>query len=463
MMETSRLLLREIRRSLQQKMKTSPILYSFFSVMILFSIIMFAFLTFFLLHTETTFNFLDVFYMVFFLLLMKSASDLHRYFIAAPQVSYALSTQVSQRKIVGEIVATIVFTNIGLWFSFSLLYLLVLSLLHIPLSYPVEYVLFSIDILIAILLGCCVSLHFFSSRQYRLIPTILLLGFFWFSQNMLFIACMLPLAVLQCAWGVSHPMDSYRYVKRKERLSEKNQAQTHSTLIALFLREVTGIWRDRLYFSFVSMSIFTGLGTGYLFLYGMDLFIPDSIQRYLGGFLPSLFVFIGCYVVVMYAAVFPALNLFLTEEKTMWILRNLPVKNETIVYGKTLALSLCFLTTVPFLAIIPIFLGAGDLLFLCWFLGFSFLAAIIIAIPLGVKYVGKKSDILLLYSVAMVLFVLLSVVGAGMNVLRSLSTISILPLCILLLLLECTLLFLSLKLSARLLALPFKTTRRYSL
>jgi ABC-2 family transporter protein len=169
-----------------------------------------------------------------------------------------------------------------------------------------------------------------------------------------------------------------------------------------------------------------------------------------------LFVFLGCYIVIMYTAVFPALNLFLTEEKTIWILRNLPLKNETIIYGKTLTLSLSFVTTLPFLAFIPIFLGLDDLLFLLWFLGFSFLAAIIIAIPLGVKYVGKKSDILLLYSIAIILFVLLSIVGAGVNLLRNATTLSILPLCLLLLLLELTMLFLSLKLSIRLLSIPFK-------
>ncbi|HVQ01350.1 MAG TPA: hypothetical protein VMT57_07530, partial [Candidatus Thermoplasmatota archaeon] len=223
-------------------------------------------------------------------------------------------------------------------------------------------------------------------------------------------------------------------------------------LWSLFHREVTVVWRDRLYFSFVFMSITTALGTGYLYLHGAELFLPASLQRMIGGFLPSLFVFVGCYVVVMYAAVFPALNLFLSEEKTMWILRNLPVKNETVVYGKTLALSLCFLTTMPFLAFIPAFLGVKDLWFLSWFLGFSFLAAVIIAVPLGAKYVGKKSDILLLYSVAMVLFVLLSVTGAGMNLLRHYAGISILWLCLLLLMFEGTLLFLSLKLSARLLA-----------
>ena len=277
----------------------------------------------------------------------------------------------------------------------------------------------------------------------------------------MFVACMLPVALLHCLWSLSHPLDSYRYVKRKQRTSGITHIRSHGILQTLFIREVTGIWRDRLYFSFVSMSVFTALGTGYLFLYGTDLFIPESIQRYLSGFLPSLFVFLGCYVVVMYAAVFPALNLFLTEEKTMWILRSLPVSNEMIVYGKTLALSLCFLTTLPFLAFIPVFLGATDLLFLFWFLCFSFLAAVIIAVPLGVKYVGKKSDILLLYSVAMILFVLLSVVGAGMNLLRGTNSFSILPLCLLLICLELTLLFLSLKLSTYLLSLSVQKPVKY--
>ena len=456
MLETCRLLFTEIMRNLRRKMKSSPILYSFFSAMIFFSIVMFAFLTFFLLHTKTTFNFMDAFYAVFFLLLMKSATDVHTHFITAPQASYALSTHVAHRKTVGEIVLTILLMNIGLWFFLSLLYILVLSALRIPLNYPVEYLLFSINIMIAILLGCSLSLHFFSLKQYRMIPTLVLLMFFWFSQSLLFIACMFPLAILHCGWSLSHPLDSYRFVKRKERTKERAQVHLRGSLQTLFYREVTVIWRERLYFSFISMSITTALGTGYLYLYGADLFIPESIQKLVSGFLPTLFVFLGCYIVIMYAAVFPSLNLFLTEEKTMWILRNLPIKNETIIYGKTLALSLSFLATLPFLAFIPIFLGVDDMLFLLWFLGFSFLAAIIIAIPLGVKYVGKKSDILLLYSVAMILFVLLSIVGAGMNLLRSSVTISILPLCVLLLLLELSALFLSLKLSTRLLSFPFK-------
>lgn len=452
MLETSKLLLTEITRGIRQKIRTSPILYMFFIAMIFFSIVMFAFLTFFLIHTKTTFNFMEVFFSVFFLLLMKSAADMHTYFVTAPQASYGLSTPVSQRRTVGEIVLTIVLINSGLWFALSLLYLLVLAGLRVPINYPVEYVLFSVDVICALLLGCSLALHFFSAKYYRIAPTLILLLFFWYSQNMLFIASMLPVTILHLAWSLSHPLESYRFVRRKERTKERAQVRVRTSLWTLFYREVTVIWRERLYFSFVFMSVTTALGTGYLYLHGAELFLPESLQKMIGGFLPSLFVFVGCYVVIMYAAVFPALNLFLSEEKTMWILRNLPVKNETIVYGKTLALSLCFVTTIPFLAFVPTFLGVNDLWFIAWFLGFSFLAAVIIAVPLGVKYVGKKSDILLLYSVAMVLFVLLSITGAGINLLRHYAGISILWLCLMLLMLELTLLFLSLKLSARLLA-----------
>jgi hypothetical protein len=452
MFETTKLLLTEIARSLRQKIHTSPILYMFFIAMIFFSIVMFAFLTFFLIHTKTMVNFMDVFYSVFFLLLMKSAADMHTYFVTSPRAAYSLSTPVSHRRTVGEIALTVILVNSGLWFAFSLLYLLVLAGLRVSINYPMEYVMFSMDVLCAIILGCSLALHFFSARSYRIAPSLVLLLFFWYSQNMVFIATMLPVAVLHLAWSLSHSLDSYRFVRRKERNAERTQAHVRPILWTLFHREVTVIWRERLFFSFVFMSVTTALGTGYLYLHGAELFLPESLQKMIGGFLPSLFVFVGCYVVVMYAAVFPALNLFLSEEKTMWILRNLPVKNETIVYGKTLALSLCFMTTIPFLAFIPTFLGIKDLWFLLWFLGFSFLAAVIIAVPLGVKYVGKKSDILLLYSVAMVLFVLLSITGAGVNLLRHSARISILWLCLLLLMLEMTLLFLSLKLSARLLA-----------
>jgi hypothetical protein len=160
-------------------------------------------------------------------------------------------------------------------------------------------------------------------------------------------------------------------------------------------------------YGFVITSILTGFGTGYLYLYGDEIFIPKSLLEFYGGFLPIMFIFLGVFIVVVYTGVFPALNLFLNEEKTMWILRHLPLSNETIIYGKTAALSLCFITTIPFVAYISIFIGSENILFLVWFLIYSYIASLIISIPLGVKYVGKKSDIMLLYSVSMLLFLVL--------------------------------------------------------
>jgi hypothetical protein len=159
--------------------------------------------------------------------------------------------------------------------------------------------------------------------------------------------------------------------------------------------------------SFISTSAFAGLGAGYLYLYGDELLIPESLRTMYGEFLPSMFIFLGVFVVVIYTAVFPSLVLFLNEEKTMWIIRHIPVKNETILWGKISTLLLCFITGIPFIPFILIFIEPENLLYLIWFLAFSYLASVIIALPIGVKYVGKKSDILLLYSVTMMLLFIL--------------------------------------------------------
>jgi len=166
------------------------------------------------------------------------------------------------------------------------------------------------------------------------------------------------------------------------------------------------------------------------------------------------FVFLGIYIVVIYTAVFPALNLFLNEEKTMWILRNLPISNGTILKGKALSLTLCFITTLPFLAYISLFIGLKNIIFLIWLLVFSYIAGVIISLPLGAKYVGKKSDILLLYSVAMILFAVLGVAG---NLGLSLKTRGEFAIFLfgLVLIVEVFVLFLSLKLSARILSLKY--------
>jgi hypothetical protein len=167
-----------------------------------------------------------------------------------------------------------------------------------------------------------------------------------------------------------------------------------------------------------------------------------------------MFVFLGVYVVVVYTAVFPALNLFLNEEKTMWIIRHVPVKNDVLIYGKTSALALCFLTSIPFIPYISIFIGFDQIVFLIWLLVFSYIAGVIISVPLGVKYVGKKSDIMLLYSVAMMLFAILGTAAIVGSAIRDNFAFPIV-IYILSILAEIFVLYISLKISSKILALNY--------
>ena len=256
MLETFQTILRDTSRSLFKKLRASPVLYLFFSSMMVFSVIMFAFLTLFLMKAEAEISILDLFYTVFFLFLMKSAADMHTYFIKSPSAAYALSTQVNQSRTVFEIFLAVFVIQVGIWFSLSALYLISLSLiLHVPVWYPLEYMLFSIGVISAIFLGCTLSLHFFSPQKYRLAPTAILLGFFWFSQNFFFVVFTLPLVVLHLYWGLTHAMSSYRFVSRRKHEREAASISMKGVAHALFYREVTTLWRDRLLTSFIVTSI----------------------------------------------------------------------------------------------------------------------------------------------------------------------------------------------------------------
>lgn len=411
MFKTTGLLLNEIIRTLTQKISSSPFLYLFFSCMIFFSVVMFAFLTVFMMYTESNISLIDVYFALFAIFFMKTSADCHKYFISSPSLCYALSTDVSHTKTINNIFLAIVLLNSALWFCLSGLYLFVLYLLDIFVFYPVEYFLFSIGVLSALVMGCTVCIHFFSRFQYRLIPSIVVVLFLWYSQSLVFLFFVFPLVVVHLFWSSHHGMDSYLFVKRKQRNKELNQAKVRSPLLALFYKEITILWRERLLFSFIVTAILTAVFTGYFAVYGADVLIPESFLEYAGDFLPNMFVFLGVYIVVIYTGVFPSLNLFLNEEKTLWILRNLPISCEDVIKGKILSLSLCFVAAIPFVAYLVVFIGLDDIVFLVWFFVFSFIAAVGISLPFAAKYVGKKSDILLLYSVSMILFAVLGGIG----------------------------------------------------
>ncbi|UCF49215.1 MAG: hypothetical protein JSU91_05550, partial [Thermoplasmatales archaeon] len=372
-------------------------------------------------------------------------------------ISYSLSTQVNQKRTITEIFIAVFLIELIIWFSFSCVFIIALLTFGVDISYPLEYLVFTFGVIVSVCLGCTISIFFFSPKRYRLIPTLILLGFYFQLREPIFVIFTLPLAVIHVIWGINNGMESYLFSTRKERLKDKSQIKIRNTIKAFFHRETTVLWRDKLLLSFIFTSVSTGFFSGYFFVYGDEILIPEAIRNQIGGVLPSMFLFLGIYVVIMYTAVFPSLNLFLNEEKTMWILRHIPVKNESIVYGKVSSLALCFLTAIPFIPYITIFTGLDKIVFLIWFLVFSYIAGIILSLPLGVKYVGKKSDIMLLYSVAMILFVILGFVAIIADIIEQLFSYPIIFYTIILLF-EILLLYVSIKISSKLLSLNYKLT-----
>ena len=464
MFDTTKVILINNTRNLIKKMKEAPVLYFIFTGMMVFSIIIFAFATFFILNIDIGLDVSleDIFFTIFFIFLLKSAADFHNHFTESIPLSYSLSTNVNQKRTIFEIFLAILLIQLILWFSFSSMFLLALSLFKVNIVFPIVYLLFTLGVIASVCLGGAISINFFSPNRLRLLPTIILLGFYIQLRHPLYVAFTLPLCVLQISWSIKNSLYSYLFSKRKERIKERSQVKIRSIVKSLFFRETTVLWRDKLLFSFIFTAITTGLFSGYLFVYGEDILIPEALRKTLGGgFLPQMFVFLGIYIVVVYTAVFPALNLFLNEEKTMWLVRHMPVKNDILIYGKTSALSLCFLTSLPFIPYISIFMGLDQLVFLIWFLIFSYIAGIIISVPLGVKYVGKKSDIMLLYSVAMILFAILGTMATLGSIIEAHFEYPIL-IYSLILLLEILILYISLKLSSQLLALKYESASNYT-
>jgi hypothetical protein len=456
MFETTKVILKENTRNLIKKINEALVLYFIFTCMIVFSILVFAYATYFLLVIDVGLNISleDVFFTVFFIFMLKTVADFHNHFVKSQPVSYTLSTQVSHKRTIFEIFLAIFLIQLVIWFSFSSLFLLTAAVFRIDIFYPLEYMFFTLGVIAAVLIGGVLSINFFSTKRYRLLPTLILLGFVFQSRTILFVVLIIPLALLHISWSIKNGMSSYLFSKRKERIKERSQVKIRNIIKTLFYKETTVLWREKLLFSFIFTSVITGFFSGYFYLYGDEILIPELIRESVSGFLPAMFVFLGIYVVVIYTAVFPGLNLFLNEEKTMWIIRHLPVKNDTIIYGKTSALALCFLASIPFIPYISIFMGLDRIVYLFWLLIFSFIAGVIISVPLGAKYVGKKSDIMLLYSVAMVLFAILGTMATLGSMIEESFDYPIL-IYSLILLFEILILYISLKIASKILSLNY--------
>lgn len=412
MFETTKYLLIVVKRDLFKKIKDSPFLYFLFIVMMLFSIVMFAALTMLMTRSDMTVSLDDVFFTVFFVFMLKAASDTHTHYITSTSLSYALSTDNKHNRVAGEVLLMVMINELTIWFILSIAYLLSAWIIYgINIYYPVEYFLFTLGVVSASMIGSTLSMYFFSPCRIRLLPSMILLALYVITRSMYAVVLTLPVALMHLVWCLKNSWYSYLFIRHEKREQESSNAKKRSIVSAFFYRETTTLWRDRLLPSFVLASVMTAVGAGYMIHNGVDI-LPEFMRDRLKGFLPSLFLFVGVYITILYTSVFPSLVLFLNEDKTMWILRNLPLTTDTIVHGKASSLLLCFLSSVPFISYISIFIDSDELIYLIWFFIFSYLLGVIVALPLSAKYMGKKSDVLLLYSIAMVLFILLGLASS---------------------------------------------------
>lgn len=406
MLETYAIVLTQTSRTLIRNAKENPLLYIFFILMTLFSVVVVAGLTIITVESNLAVDFHDIVLAIFFVFLLKTVVDLYKHFINAETVTYGLSTPISHWKTLGGIWLAVFWTNLGIWVVFSGLYTVLLALAGVNLGYPMEYLYLTMSIIMALFLGLSLTVHFFSEKRWRLFAIPLLIGLYLYIQNIVVVTILLVLSILYWFYSVQYGLDSFLFARRKKRTQPYYRQKNRSALRTIFDKETTIMWRDNLYVGYIITAAITGAITGYLTLFGQDLFIPETVQDTLQHIMPSLYLFIGVYIVVVYTAVFPALNMFFNEEKTLWVLRHNPVSAHTIVTGKASSLLLSFTTALPFLAFYCAFTGFENLILASWLLVFGFTTAVIFSLPLGAKYLGKKSDILVLYSVALLVFII---------------------------------------------------------
>ncbi len=454
MLETYKYLFLDVARNFFRNAKTSPLLYTFFGFMIFFSIVGMAFITLFLLRQKAEVDIYEVFLLILFIMTMKSGVDFHKHYIKSNTISYPLSTPVSHQRTISEIFLVVFWLQLGLWAFFSILFSIFIVISGIRLSYPIEYIQFTMGVMLGAILGSLIAMHFFSSKKLRLIPIPIFFLLLWLYREPIATLIILLLATSYLIISFKSALDSYQFVKRIERTKEINQVKIRGTIKAIFHKETTILWRDRLLFSFVFSAVTIGVFSGYLAQFGGDSILPEGIKQLARFITPSMYGFLGVYVLAIYTSVFTSLNLFLAEEDTMWLVRNLPVTEKTMMRGKATALILPFFCSIPFVAFFSAFKGLNMIPSMMWFMVFSFMVGVTISFPLGAKYMGKKSDVLLLYCVAMIMFIVLALAMAFENLI-SLYTTFLIPFYIITILVAFTSMFLSMEFSTHIFKLKY--------
>lgn len=409
MLETYSLLLTDSLRSFQKNLFRSPVLYLLFFSMTLFSVFMIVGISIVFIRFDISIAVRDLFFLIFGLFILKAAYDFYHVFITKKEAVYALSTPVKQSRTVFEMALFIFWTNVGFWAVLSGLYTGIIANLNVSFDGAEAYLLITAGVMLAILVG--IALCFILFSKYRITVTLLgvplILLWYQFNWTFVFLSFMIYLMVLLILFR--NVLIAFLFQYQKNRSHERERVYFPGSILSICVKECLFLWRERLLLSIIFSASFLGFTSGYLAVFGESLFLPEQIRFFAMRLSIETYAFVGIYVLVVYTSVFISLNLFLEEERTIWLLKSLPISTQVFVTGKTLSMILPFFASIPFLAFFLAFTQGEAFEVVLWLFIFSFLSGMSIAIPLGSRYVGGKSDVLLLYSVSLIMLVVLGI------------------------------------------------------
>ncbi len=401
--------LTEISRGFWKKARESPLLYTWFSVIMVFSVIMSGYLTLYGGEASLPLDMDQIFFVVFFLFMLKSTADFHRYFVTSKRLEYLLSAPISHTRVAMGVFMAIFWINLGLWALFSSSYILILSSIGIDVGYPWLYLRFTLGVVLSVIIGVEIGVHFFSRSRYLMAFPVLFITSLWYHRDIDSILLIILISSMYLMYALKLSHRSFGFISRKERRAQiKERMGSMGPAEAMAWKEMRVLWRENLITSFLFTSVSVGIGSGYLGTHMDIALIPLRIRPFLVPVLPLAFLFLGTFIISSYLFIFPTLNAFLAEEDTMWILKHLPISGSRIVKGKVMAMCLPLLTSLPFPFFFVLFTGAHYLYPGFAMLFLSFFLATAISLPFGIRYAGKKSDVMLLYSISVMFFAIFS-------------------------------------------------------
>lgn len=422
MLETFNLVITDSWRSFKKNLTQSPLLYVLFFSMAVFSVMMIAGISLVFFSLDIFISTKQLFFTIFGIFLLKAAYDFYRLFITNHALVYALSTQKKQSMILSEIVFVIIWSNLGFWAVLSGFYTLLIYLLPLSFEGTIPYLFLTAAVLIAGIIGSLLCYLLFSKYRWFLPLLTSPLLFLWLSFNWIALSFISIFYIFLFWISLRNVLDGYLFQQQKNKIHKDETTKFPGSFWSVCIKEWVFLWRERLLASIVFSASFLGVSTGYLAVFGQSLFLPEELRFFTNRLSLETYAFVGIYVLVVYTAVFITLNLFLTEENKVWLIKSAPISAESFVLGKIVAMILPAIASFPFLAFFLAFTQGESTGLIIWLFIFSFLSGVIIAAPLGSKYIGKKSDILLLYSVSLIMLLISGIGFSLVELAQSLQT-----------------------------------------